>query len=355
MRACIRTSRARAVTAALALALATTVVAAGTAPVLAAAAVATHVVKAGDTLIGIARRYGTTTSAIVAANGLKSPNVVIVGQRLAIPSASAAPPAVAAATGVHVVKAGETIDGISRRYGVSITAIAVANAITNPNLILIGQRLTIPSASAAPGAGGTTSTTAYAKTGGADGITTASGFHIVATNETLQSIARKYGVTVEDLAAANGNLPPHILWSSMRLDLTRANRLPDDIDRCPVPGAKYANDYGFPRPGGRTHAGNDLLAPRGTPVRAPVSGIVAYLTGPIGGNQFRLRGDDGNLYIGTHLDSYGKQGWVAAGDTIGYVGNSGNAVYSVPHLHFEVHPDRGPAMNPYPLLRTVCA
>ena len=120
---------------------------------------------------------------------------------------------------------------------------------------------------------------------------------------------------------------------------------------CPLPDAHYINDWGFPRSGGRFHEGNDLFSPRGTVVRAPVSGVVSYLTGSIGGLQFRLEGDDGNNYFGSHLSAIGKQGRVAAGDGIGEVGNSGNAAGTSPHLHFEIHPGRGGAANPYPTLQ----
>ena len=79
-----------------------------------------------------------------------------------------------------------------------------------------------------------------------------------------------------------------------------------NIDQCPIKGASYTNDWGMPRPGGRGHAGTDLLAKAGTPVHAPVSGILNYLTGTRGGLQFWLKGDDGNRYIGAHLQKEGK-------------------------------------------------
>ena len=122
-----------------------------------------------------------------------------------------------------------------------------------------------------------------------------------------------------------------------------------------MPGASFVNDWRLPRSGGRAHAGNDLLAAPGTPVRAPVSGTVSFFTGPIGGLQFVLKGDDGTVYRGSHLDSTGRSGRVGAGDVIGTVGNTGNAADGPAHLHFEVHPDNGPAVNPYPLLRAACA
>ncbi len=114
------------------------------------------------------------------------------------------------------------------------------------------------------------------------------------------------------------------------------------------------NDWGFPRTGGRFHEGNDMFAPRGTPFIAPVSGTVERKVGKIGGNQVKLMGDNGIGYYGTHLGRFGKGGRVAAGDVIGYVGDSGNARGTATHLHFEIHPGGGAAVNPYPTLARIC-
>ncbi len=81
-----------------------------------------------------------------------------------------------------------------------------------------------------------------------------------------------------------------------------------------------------------------------------MSGVVTQKTGTAGGHQFELLGDDGNLYLGSHMDSFGAAGRVSAGTVIGYVGDSGNAIGSDPHLHFQIHPDGGIAANPYPSL-----
>ncbi len=308
-------------------------------------------VRPGETASEIARDHGTTVRALAEANGLADVDRIIAGQVLVIPGAAPATPA----TVVHVVAPGETLGGIARHYGTSSSAIASANGISNPNLVRIGQVLTIPAGGGGgSGGGGSTGSSANAATGGADGRTGVSGTHVVRSGETLAGVARRYGVDPMDLAAANGILPPHHLYADARLRLDGQNRLPGDLAACPLPGASYVNDWGFPRSGGRAHEGNDLFAPRGTPVRAPVSGTVSYATGSIGGRQFRLAGDDGTVYLGSHMDAFGPTGRVRAGDTIGYVGSSGNAAGSRPHLHFEVHPDGGPAMNPYPLMRDAC-
>lgn len=321
----------------------------------AAPATVVHVVAPGETLAVIAGRYATTVAALASSNGIADPNRVRAGVRLTVPAGGGASGAAAAAatTITHTVASGENLAVIASRHGTTVGAIVAANEISNPNLIRVGQRLTIT-----PGAGGTgavpTTSDAYAATGGADGLTGVGGTHVVAPGDTLAGIARRYGIGAADLAAANGLLPPHTVYAHARYRLDAHNRLPSDIVACPVPGATYVNDWGFPRSGGRAHEGNDLFAARGTAVRAPVGGTVSYATGDIGGKQFRLLAPDGTVYLGSHLDAFGDAGTVSAGATIGYVGSTGNAVGSRPHLHFEVHPDGGVAMNPYPLLRQAC-
>ena len=120
---------------------------------------------------------------------------------------------------------------------------------------------------------------------------------------------------------------------------------------CPVKNASFFNDWGFPRAGGaRYHEGNDLFSGRGAAVYAPVSGTVEQKTGSIGGMQFNLTGDDGVMYLGSHMSGFGKSGRVNAGDVLGFVGTSGNAIGTSPHLHFGMFLSNGLAINPYPTL-----
>ena len=117
-------------------------------PPAAAAQGQVHVVQRGETLSSIAARYGTTVQAFVQANGLRNANFVWVGQRLSIPGGGA--PA-ASGGGVHVVGYGETLYSIARRYGTSVSALVAANGLGNPNLIYVGQRLRVSGSSTGGG------------------------------------------------------------------------------------------------------------------------------------------------------------------------------------------------------------
>ncbi len=294
------------------------------------AAMSGYTVERGDTLSGIAAQHGVTTADLASANGITNPDRIYVGQHLTIPGSGSTSPTAT----TYVVESGDTLASIARRLGTTVEAIAAANGITNPNLVYVGTQLTISDApitpSTAPGSGG-------------------SGTHTVTAGETLSGIAARYGTTAAQLASANGLGDPNKIRSGQVLEVPGSRGFV-----CPVPGGDFFNDWGFPRSGGRYHVGTDLFAPRGTPVLAPVSGYVHQIVGTIGGIQFRLEGNDGHRYIGTHMDSFGKGGEVRAGEVIGYVGDSGNARGSRPHLHFEIILDRATNTNPYPYLQEAC-
>ena len=236
-----------------------------------------HVVTAGQTIAGLAARYGITQQQLIDANGLTG-GMIYVGQRLSLLPATAAPAASTAGATTHRVAAGQTLSSIAQRYGTTIKSIQTANGITDPNRVVVGRILTIP--------------------------------------------------------ARGGGVGPLL---------------------CPVDGTvHFMNDWGFPRSGGRFHEGNDLFAARGTPAVAVVGGTAVQKTGTIGGHQVKLLGDDGTSYYYTHLDRFGAGGRVAAGTVIGYVGTTGNAAGGPPHVHFELHPGGGAAVNPFPSISPVC-
>jgi peptidase M23-like protein len=141
----------------------------------------------------------------------------------------------------------------------------------------------------------------------------------------------------------------------------------------PVVGPyRYTNDFGDPRAQG-THEGNDILAPKKSPVVAVEDGKIKFwTTSARAGCMLYLYGASGTTYLYIHLnndvtmanDNRGKcvaggSYWpglkdgarVVAGQAIGFVGDSGDAD-GTPHLHFEVHPHDGGAANPFPYLNT---
>ena len=131
---------------------------------------------------------------------------------------------------------------------------------------------------------------------------------------------------------------------------------------CPVAGpVGFSDTWLAPRSGGRRHQGVDMFARYGTAVVAPVAGLVELRSNSLGGLVFHLWGDDGTYYYGAHLSRHGTvSGTVAAGTVLGYVGTSGNAAGTPPHLHFEIHPGRSPgdpaeATNPTPTVAAACS
>ncbi len=114
-----------------------------------------YVVQAGDTLAGIAARFGVSISAIARANNITNPNRIYVGQRLVIPGTSGAPSAPApspapVAGGVYIVQPGDTLAKIAARFGTTVSALVRLNGLANPDRIWVGQRLRISGSVAAP-------------------------------------------------------------------------------------------------------------------------------------------------------------------------------------------------------------
>ena len=125
---------------------------------------------------------------------------------------------------------------------------------------------------------------------------------------------------------------------------------------CPIKGSTYFIDsWGYPRSGGRTHKGTDMLAARGTKLVAMRNGSVRLNSHSLGGRQVYVYGDDGVTYYYAHLSGWasglssGQR--VSKGQLIGYVGNSGNATTNVLHLGMIAG---GVYVNPYPTVRPIC-
>jgi len=186
-----------------------------------------YIVQPGDNLFRISLKFNVSVSALMAANGITNPNLIFVGQRLVIPSpgtvvtppATTTSPPPSGSTTTYVVQRGDTLFLISLRFNVSISALMAANGITNPNLIFVGQRLTIPGAGAPP--------TATPPPGATPAPTTppsGSTVYIVQPGDVLWRIALKFGVSASAIIAANGLTNPNLLFVGQRLII-------------PVPGA----------------------------------------------------------------------------------------------------------------------
>jgi murein DD-endopeptidase MepM/ murein hydrolase activator NlpD len=122
----------------------------------------------------------------------------------------------------------------------------------------------------------------------------------------------------------------------------------------------FSDSWHAPRPGNRLHIGVDIVGPKGLALYAVVDGTITKMYGadsPLSGNALRLTGADKTYFFYAHLDSFAPGitvgSTVRAGQIIGYMGSTGNS--GVSHLHFEVHPGGGDAINPYPVVKAVDA
>jgi murein DD-endopeptidase MepM/ murein hydrolase activator NlpD len=115
-----------------------------------------------------------------------------------------------------------------------------------------------------------------------------------------------------------------------------------------------ADNFGAPREIG-AHQGDDIFAPFGAPVLAVADGTLEKVgTLPISGNRLWLRTTAGDTFFYAHLSAFSPAAVdgraVKAGTVLGFIGNTGDAEPTPPHLHFEVHPGDRDAVNPYPFL-----
>jgi murein DD-endopeptidase MepM/ murein hydrolase activator NlpD len=302
-----------------------------------------HTVRKGETLGEIAEDNHVSLATLMAANDLSDPTLVVAGTELVIPAVASR--SSVAAAGSYLVQEGDTLTGIAARIGVTVRALATANGIRNVNRIQAGAVLTV-AGRAGPGA---------AEPGPGSSGGGVVGSSIVQPGDTLARISRRTGVPGEVIVAANGMTRSDQLFVGAEVLLGVRNPAPvRALARCPLPGASFVFDWGFPRGDGRFHQGTDLFASRGTPVRAAGPGTVTQVIGSIGGKQITFLADNGTTYVYSHLDRFARTGHVEAGVVIGYVGSTGSAAGGPAHLHFEVHPGGGAAVNAHGVLVDAC-
>jgi LysM repeat protein len=248
-----------------------------------------YVVGWGDTLSGIAGRYGTTVSAIVQANGMANPNYIYVGQRLAIPANDSPAPA---GSGVYLVKRGDTLSAIAVRHRTTVTQLIQMNGLVNPNFILVGQRLAVPQGEQSQDSGSQPTTgTVYT----------------VQRGDTLIGIALRLQVAMWDIVLANNIANPSLIYVGQSLVIPGGGTAPN---RTPIatptsePAATPQPNAATPRPATPTATQpKETPAPKsafsyvqGSMQHAPNCGTV-YLKGkitgvggePVNGKTVRLR------------------------------------------------------------------
>ena len=167
----------------------------------AAVAPSEYVVADGDTVSGIAERFGLATAEVLALNGLSWSSLIFPGQRLALPGgAPAAAPAPSPAPPPeitkHLVVDGDTVSGIAAAYGLDVASVLSANGLGPSSLIFPGESIVLPlvGAPATPVAPAPTPEPQPAPTGES---------HVVVPGDTLSDVATAYGITVADLDSAN--------------------------------------------------------------------------------------------------------------------------------------------------------
>ena len=175
------------------------------APAATAATAATHTVGKGDSLWSIAKKYGVTVSELAAANKLATSATLRLGQTLTVPAKAAAAPAAGAdAANTYTVKSGDTLGSIARKQGTNTASLRAANNLSGDSL-RVGQKLVIPGnatplSASSPAAGAPVPATAAPHAG--------AGTYTVAPGDTLGSIAQRHGVKSGDLGVLNNITDP---------------------------------------------------------------------------------------------------------------------------------------------------
>ncbi len=168
----------------------------------ASAAATLHQVKQGETLSEIANQYNVSVDSLVQLNSLSNPDLIISGETLTITNDSLGNSPAAGGTDIrqHVVIPGETLYQIAQQYGMTVESLAQINNLANPNVILPGTALKVPAVSSAATQTATLPSTATDVT-----------LHLVASGETLMEIANKYHVSLAALTSANSISDPNLI------------------------------------------------------------------------------------------------------------------------------------------------
>lgn len=187
----------------------------------------THTVKVGDTLNKIAATYQTTVANLVKTNGISNPNLIIVGQTLTVRGTSSTTATSTSdststtdttTTSTYTVKSGDTVAKIAAAYGVSVSDIKSWNSLSNVNLILVGQTLSVKGATSTATTQQTTKTTQTAAN--STTTATATGTYTVKSGDTLSKIASQLGTTVANIQSLNNLSNVNVLYVNQTLKVS---------------------------------------------------------------------------------------------------------------------------------------
>ena len=159
----------------------------------------TYTVQSGDTLSGIAARFGVTVQELCDWNNISNPNYIYVGEVLKLSGGSTSSNSSSSNPTTYTVQSGDTLSGIAQKFGVTVQELCDWNNISNPNYIYVGEVLRVS------GNTGSTSSTSTSISSNAQTYTVQSG-------DTLSGIAAKFGVTVQDLCNWNNISDPNKIY-----------------------------------------------------------------------------------------------------------------------------------------------
>ncbi len=165
-----------------------------------------YIVQSGDTLSAIARRYGTTVQEIVDINNIQNPDLIYPGEKLRILTNSSIPGNEERGTGsiIYTVQRGNTLSQIARAYHVSVEHIVELNDIENPNLIYPGEKLRITESDVADLSPVDNTIQVY---------------YVVKEGDTLNGIARRFGITLNEILEYNDIQNPNLIYPGQTIKI----------------------------------------------------------------------------------------------------------------------------------------
>jgi N-acetylmuramoyl-L-alanine amidase len=217
--------------------LATQVAATQAAAAAAASIPATYTIVRGDTVSAIAARYGLSTAAVLAANGLGPRSLIFPGQVLKLSGAPAATSA-----GRYTIVKGDTISGIAQRYGLTTAGLLAANNLSRTSIIYPGQTITLSGSSLAltPVSSVTPANPASTPPTSAP-APVINNTYTIARGDTVTSIATRFGVSVDAVLSANGLTRASIIYAGRTLTIPGVTSAQDGSTVTPLTAEMAAN------------------------------------------------------------------------------------------------------------------